>query len=69
MQGPGKKWEHLELNKNGKPQRVSMHVLKGDTVKVRGNHANRRSHQFHARPNRGVITMLVHMPPMALPCR
>ncbi|KAI3434563.1 hypothetical protein D9Q98_002636 [Chlorella vulgaris] len=32
--GPGKKWEHLELNKNGKPQRVSMHVLKGDTVKV-----------------------------------
>lgn len=35
LQGPGKKWEHLELNSNGKPERVSMHVRKGDTVKVR----------------------------------
>ncbi|KAL4450652.1 hypothetical protein ABPG77_001008 [Micractinium sp. CCAP 211/92] len=32
--GPGKKWEHMELNANGKPQRVSMHVRLGDTVKV-----------------------------------
>ncbi len=35
LQGPGKKWEHMELNANGKPQRVSMHVRLGDTVKVR----------------------------------
>jgi hypothetical protein len=34
LQGPGKKWEHLEVNKNGKPVRVSMHVRLGDTVKV-----------------------------------
>lgn len=35
LQGPGKKWEHTETNQNGKPVRVSMHVRKGDTVKVR----------------------------------
>ena len=35
LQGPGKKWEHTETNANGKPVRVSMHVRKGDTVKVR----------------------------------
>ena len=32
--GWGKKWEHYELNKNGKPIRFSMHVKKGDTVVV-----------------------------------
>ncbi|KAL4433676.1 hypothetical protein ABPG75_000117 [Micractinium tetrahymenae] len=32
--GPGKKWEHMDLNANGKPQRVPMHVRLGDTVKV-----------------------------------
>ncbi len=34
MQGPGKKWEHYDLNKNGKPVRIPMHVKKGDTVQV-----------------------------------
>lgn len=34
LQGPGKKWEHIELNNNGKPVRVHMHVRLGDTVKV-----------------------------------
>ena len=34
MQGPGKKWEHYELNKNGKPLRVPMHVQKGDLVQI-----------------------------------
>jgi large subunit ribosomal protein L24 len=33
-QGPGKKWEHYELNKNGKPLRIPMHVRKGDTVQI-----------------------------------
>ena len=33
-QGPGKKWEHMEVNSNGKPVRISMHVRKGDTVQV-----------------------------------
>lgn len=33
-QGPGKKWEHYELNKNGKPVRVPMHVKTGDLVQV-----------------------------------
>ncbi|CAL8462679.1 g2212 [Coccomyxa elongata] len=32
--GPGKKWEHYELNKNGKPLRIPMHVRTGDTVQV-----------------------------------
>ena len=34
MQGPGKKWEHYDLNKNGKPVRIPMHVRKGDTVQI-----------------------------------
>ena len=34
MQGPGKKWEHYELNANHKPVRVRMHVQTGDTVQV-----------------------------------
>ena len=34
MQGPGKKWEHYELNKNGKPLRVPMHVQRGDLVQI-----------------------------------
>lgn len=33
-QGPGKKWESYDLNKNGKPLRVPMHVRKGDTVQI-----------------------------------
>ncbi|PSC74367.1 50S ribosomal L24 [Micractinium conductrix] len=32
--GPGKKWEHMDLNANGKPQRFQMHIRLGDTVKV-----------------------------------
>ncbi|DBA96901.1 hypothetical protein WJX82_000283 [Trebouxia sp. C0006] len=32
--GPGKKWEHYELNKNGKPLRVPMHVQRGDLVQI-----------------------------------
>lgn len=32
--GPGKKWEHYELNKNGKPVRHKLHVKKGDLVQV-----------------------------------
>ncbi|KAL0024992.1 hypothetical protein WJX77_009656 [Trebouxia sp. C0004] len=32
--GPGKKWEHYELNKNGKPLRVPMHVQRGDWVQI-----------------------------------
>lgn len=34
MQGPGKKWEHYKLNKNGKPIRLPMHVRTGDFVQV-----------------------------------
>ena len=34
LQGPGKKWESYELNKNGNPVRIPMHVKKGDTVVV-----------------------------------
>lgn len=34
LQGPGKKWESYDLNKNGKPVRIPMHVKKGDTVVV-----------------------------------
>jgi large subunit ribosomal protein L24 len=34
LQGPGKRWEHYELNKNGKPVRVKMHIKTGDTVQV-----------------------------------
>lgn len=33
-QGPGKKWEHYELTKKGKPVRHPMHVKMGDTVVV-----------------------------------
>lgn len=32
--GGGRRWKHLELNKNGKPVRVKVHVKKGDTVQV-----------------------------------
>ena len=34
MQGPGKKWEHYDLNKNGKPVRLPMHVQRGDMVQI-----------------------------------
>lgn len=34
LQGPGKKWEHYDLNKNGKPLRVPMHVQRGDMVQI-----------------------------------
>lgn len=34
LQGPGKKWESYPLNKNGKPERVKMHVKSGDLVQV-----------------------------------
>lgn len=34
LQGPGKKWEHYELNKNGKPLRQQMHVQRGDLVQI-----------------------------------
>lgn len=34
MQGPGKKWEHYDLNKNGKPIRLPMHVQRGDMVQI-----------------------------------
>lgn len=34
MQGPGKKWEHLETNHNSKVVRQPIHVRKGDTVQV-----------------------------------
>ena len=33
-QGPGKKWEHLPVNKNGKVERQPIHVKLGDTVQV-----------------------------------
>merc|ERR1719456_1380771 len=32
MIGPGKRWEHLPLNRNGKPIRHKMHLKTGDTV-------------------------------------
>ncbi len=32
--GGGRKWEHKEVNKNGKPVKIGMHVKKGDTVQV-----------------------------------
>ena len=34
LQGPGKKWEHYDLTKNGKPVRLPMHVQRGDMVQV-----------------------------------
>ena len=34
VQGPGKKWEHYDLNKNGKPIRLPMHVQRGDMVQI-----------------------------------
>ena len=34
LQGPGKKWESYDLNKNGKPVQIPMHVKTGDTVVV-----------------------------------
>ena len=34
LQGPGKKWEHYDLNKNGKPLRLPMHVQRGDLVQI-----------------------------------
>lgn len=34
MIGPGKKWESLELNKNGKPVMHKLNVKTGDTVVV-----------------------------------
>lgn len=34
LQGPGKKWEHYDLNKNGKPIRLPMHVQRGDMVQI-----------------------------------
>jgi hypothetical protein len=34
--GGGKKWVHTEVNHNGKPVKVKMHVKKGDMVQVRG---------------------------------
>ena len=34
LQGPGKKWEHYETNKNGKVVRPTMHIRKGDTVQI-----------------------------------
>lgn len=34
LQGPGKKWEHYNLNKNGKPIRLPMHVQRGDMVQI-----------------------------------
>jgi hypothetical protein len=33
--GGGKRWKHTEVNQNGKPVKVAMHVKKGDLVKVR----------------------------------
>lgn len=34
--GGGKAWERTEVNHNGKPVKVKMHVKAGDVVKVRG---------------------------------
>merc|ERR1712023_579424 len=34
MIGPGKRWEHIPLTRNGKPIRQRMHVKKGDTVVI-----------------------------------
>jgi hypothetical protein len=39
--GGGRKWEHLEVNKNGKVERPNIHVKKGDFVKVELNQAGR----------------------------
>ncbi len=33
-QGPGKKWEHLDVNKKGNVLVSPIHVRKGDTVQV-----------------------------------
>lgn len=33
--GGGKPWERTEVNKNGKPVKVKMHVKAGDIVQVR----------------------------------
>ena len=62
LQGPGKKWEHTETNQNGKPVRVSMHVRKGDTVKVRmGQLAGSRE-----RAARGGLAGLRQQQPLSL---
>merc|ERR1719335_1999174 len=34
MIGPGKRWEHIPLRRNGKPIKQQMHVTTGDTVVV-----------------------------------
>ena len=33
--GGGKRWKHTEVNENGNPVKVPMHIKKGDTVQVR----------------------------------
>lgn len=32
--GGGRKWEHLDVNENGKVERPKLHVKKGDFVQV-----------------------------------
>mmetsp|Transcript_1602 Transcript_1602/g.3602 ORF Transcript_1602/g.3602 Transcript_1602/m.3602 type:complete len:170 (-) Transcript_1602:561-1070(-) len=32
--GGGKKWKHTPLTPNGKPEKVKMHIKKGDTVQI-----------------------------------
>ena len=32
--GGGKRWKHTEVNVNGNPVKVEMHIKKGDTVQV-----------------------------------
>lgn len=37
--GPGKRWEKLPVNSNGKVLRKKLHVRKGDTVQVGTAHS------------------------------
>lgn len=32
--GGGRKWKHIEVNENGKPVAIPMHIKRGDTVQV-----------------------------------
>lgn len=62
LQGHGKKWEHYDLNQNGKPLRVPMHVQRGDMVQIISGAEKGKT---------GKITNVMHQLPVKLvsdPC-
>lgn len=70
LMGPGKKWEHYKLTKNGKPVRHKLHVKTGDKViviagKDKGKtgtiqSVNRKTNQVKME---GVNMSIRHIPP------